>query len=445
MAVVDTPAQALRSVLRGDVDVLDASEVAVELGQLKAARGVIDSYEVKLTNRLRVLNASGASLPPSDVHARSGGVSAKEAAAKERRAKALDDAPAVGSKLDDGTITSDHVDALANATSRLDDETRSAFFDHDDDLAADAARMTPEEFARSCRDLIREVERDQGIERDRQQRRQTRLSKKIEADGMYSLHGRFHPELGHAIFTALDAETAKLVKAGGDRSVDRQAVAAEALGNLVSGGHQATRPRDAELGLLVDARTIESGPHADSVCEYTDGTPAPLPHVRRFLCNGLIHPIVIDSNGVVLDAGSGQRLANRAQRRALRAMYPTCAFPGCDTTFTMCEVHHLLPFEHGGPTDLANLIPLCSRHHHVVHDQGLELALDDDRTLTITAPDGSTIVMPVPGRQPADPITHERAPAGPNERDGHPPPTVGRPPDPPPGSIDDDRQLRLIA
>ncbi|MEZ5295978.1 MAG: DUF222 domain-containing protein [Ilumatobacteraceae bacterium] len=214
MAVVETPAQALRSVLRGDVDVLDASEVAVELGQLKAARGVIDSYEVKLTNRLRVLNASGASLPPSDVHARSGGVSAKEAAAKERRAKALDDAPAVGSKLDDGTITSDHVDALANATSRLDDETRSAFFDHDDDLAADAAHMTPEEFARSCRDLIREVERDQGIERDRQQRRQTRLSKKIEADGMYSLHGRFHPELGHAIFTALDAEAAKLVKAG---------------------------------------------------------------------------------------------------------------------------------------------------------------------------------------------------------------------------------------
>ncbi|MEZ5295977.1 MAG: HNH endonuclease signature motif containing protein [Ilumatobacteraceae bacterium] len=124
---------------------------------------------------------------------------------------------------------------------------------------------------------------------------------------------------------------------------------------------------------------------------------------------------------------------------------PHVRLPGCDTTFTMCEVHHLLPFEHGGPTDLANLIPLCSRHHHVVHDQGLELALDDDRTLTITAPDGSTIVTPIPGRQPADPITHERAlrrarrtgrTSAPERR-----PTTRSSP----GSADDDRQLRLIA
>ena len=447
-ARTSNPADMLRSVLPGDVDLLDAAEIAVRLGELKRARGVLDAYEVQLTNRLRVLNAAGSSLPPSDVHARCGGLSSKEAKDKQRRAEVLDDAPAVGARLDDGSISAGHVDALANATSRLDDETRDAFFGHDDDLAVDAARMTPEEFGRSCRDLIRLIERDHGIERDRERRRQTRLSKKIEPDGMYSIHGRFHPELGHTIFRALDAETAKLVKAGGDRSVDRQQVAADALGNLVTGGHHANRPREADVAVIIDAQTLTSGPHPESVCEYDDGTPIPLPHARRFVCNGRLHPIVVDTNGVVLDAGREQRLANRAQRRALRAMYPTCAFPGCDTTFNMCEIHHIVPFEQGGGTDLHNLLPLCSRHHHVVHDQQLVVTLDDERNLTIVEPDGTTTISPLPGRrvgeQPGD--RHDRS----TERtDDHPPrrrPPPARPPHPPPGPIDADAdQLRLIA
>ena len=93
---------------------------------------------------------------------------------------------------------------------------------------------------------------------------------------MYILNSRFHPELGLAIFTAIDAETGKLVKAGGDRTVDRAAVAAEALGNLVSGGHQAARPREAEVLLLVDENTVVDGVHDRTVCEYGDGSPAPV-------------------------------------------------------------------------------------------------------------------------------------------------------------------------
>jgi hypothetical protein len=102
------------------------------------------------------------------------------------------------------------------------------------------------------------------------------------------------------------------------------------------------------------------------------------------VCNGTIVPIIIDTNGVVLNAGREQRLANRHQRRALRAMYATCAFHGCDVVFNRCEIHHLDPWELGGPTDLDRLLPLCSRHHHVIHEPGWELHLAPDRTLTTT-------------------------------------------------------------
>ena len=38
----------------------------------------------------------------------------------------------------------------------------------------------------------------------------------------------------------------------------------------------------------------------------------------------------------------------------------------------------------------SNLLPVCNRHHHLVHEGGLQLHLAADRTLTITRSDGIT-------------------------------------------------------
>ena len=105
-------------------------------------------------------------------------------------------------------------------------------------------------------------------------------------------------------------------------------------------------------------------------------------------CQGLLIPLVFDRNGNQLDMGNQIRLANRAQRRALRAIYRTCAFPGCDVPFHRTEAHHIWPWELGGPTDLINLLPLCARHHHLAHEGGWSLQLAPDRTLTVYRPDG---------------------------------------------------------
>ncbi len=40
-------------------------------------------------------------------------------------------------------------------------------------------------------------------------------------------------------------------------------------------------------------------------------------------------------------------------------------------------------------TNLDNLIPLCSVHHHEVHEGGWTLTLRRDRTITLTRPDGT--------------------------------------------------------
>ena len=46
---------------------------------------------------------------------------------------------------------------------------------------------------------------------------------------------------------------------------------------------------------------------------------------------------------------------------------PHCQYPGC-TAARELEAHHLIPVEHGGKTELDNLILLCPRHHKLLHD-----------------------------------------------------------------------------
>ena len=380
----------LAAMLACDVEALGTAEAAAAAGWVRRLRGLIDRFDADLTRRVDRLHADGRSAPVSDVLPRQQNVSAAEARRRERRAKVLERATRFGEALAAGTVGSEHADALANATCKLDDTVAAEFFAREDALLDRASGTTPEQFARHCRDLARRLERDQGLSREQQQRRETRLTRTITPDGMYRLTGVFHPELGARIFTAIDHEVASLVSASGDRSDDRTALAAEALGNLVSGGHQAARPGEAEIVIIVDQTTLTEGLHAHSVCETDDGAVLPPDTVRRLCCQGRLTPVYV-VDGIPVNVGRQQRLANRAQRRALRAMYRTCAFGTCDVPFNRCEIHHVIAWEVGGPTDLHNLLPLCSRHHHLVHELGWKLDLAPDRQLTITQRDGDLV------------------------------------------------------
>jgi hypothetical protein len=68
-------------------------------------------------------------------------------------------------------------------------------------------------------------------------------------------------------------------------------------------------------------------------------------------------------------------------------MYTTCAIPDCDVPYHRCQIHHIDYWENGGRTDLDNQVPLCSRHHHAVHEGGWTLSLErSTRDVTLTPP-----------------------------------------------------------
>ena len=77
-----------------------------------------------------------------------------------------------------------------------------------------------------------------------------------------------------------------------------------------------------------------------------------------------------------------------------------CAVPGCTQTHIL-EVHHIIHWEDGGPTDTWNLICLCP-HHHRLHHRG-ELGITgnaDDGTVVFTDRNG-TPLQPSRGQTPA--------------------------------------------
>ena len=125
------------------------------------------------------------------------------------------------------------------------------------------------------------------------------------------------------------------------------------------------------------------------MCETADGSPLPVETMRRHGCDAAITPIVLDDDGVPLNVGRTRRLATAEQRRALRVMYRTCGFPGCQVRFEDCRIHHVTWWEHLGATNLDNLLPICERHHHHVHECGWTLTLKPDRTITLRRPDGT--------------------------------------------------------
>ncbi|HLS26551.1 MAG TPA: DUF222 domain-containing protein [Beutenbergiaceae bacterium] len=97
--------------------------------------------------------------------------------------------------------------------------------------------------------------------------------------------------------------------------------------------------------------------------------------VRRMACDAGIIPVVLGTEGEILDMGREKRLFTPAQHRALWHRDKRCTFPGCTIPPQWCAAHHIQHWVDGGPTDLDNAALLCQRHHTYVHTNQLTATL----------------------------------------------------------------------
>jgi hypothetical protein len=98
---------------------------------------------------------------------------------------------------------------------------------------------------------------------------------------------------------------------------------------------------------------------------------------------------VTHAGSEILNLGHTTRQPSRAQRRALLARDGGCRFPGC-VERRYVEAHHVVHWIDLGPTDLDNLVLLCWRHHHSIHEGGYSIALSAG-AVTVWRPDGTLL------------------------------------------------------
>jgi hypothetical protein len=385
MPAVD-PVAAVARLAAVDPAQCDRAAVAALVATALTVRSWLDAFDAGLALRAGQLDGSAAELLGAGGKRR-----AREAEAVVGRAAVLESMPSLHDALAAGSVSAGHVDAVARAAARLDAPERAELVELAPSLVAAASSSSVDAFERDTRTLAQLLSRDSGAGHHERLRRQRSLRRWVDAAGLHHTHIALDPEADAKFSAALDAAVAAERRRGDEVGEDRtfEQLKADAFVTLATGARSGER-RHGEVLVLIDHDTLAGGLHARSVCETNDGAALPSEAVRRMCCDADIIPVVLGGDGAVLDVGRARRVASASQRRALRAMYRSCGFPGCTVRFGDCEIHHVLEWiEQRGPTDLDNLLPLCSRHHHLVHDGHWSLTLHPDRTVVVRRPDGS--------------------------------------------------------
>jgi len=316
-----------------------------------------------------------------------GGLTSREAREVVSRGLVTEVAPEMGAVLAAGNTTAAHVDALGRGL-KIAGAEREAFMAYLPELVEASTTMSAFEFGQLVTETAKSVVTDDGLSTFERQKRETFFKMRHEADGCLSVSGKFDP-ISASILKSKIGRFVEAMFHSGDREVPvevmpwiepndhRQAQALIALVNGASDTASDVSAR-AEIVVHVDLETLKNGLHAGGTCRTALGADLPVETVRRLACEAEILPVVLDGRSVPIDVGRSKRLATVHQRRALEAIHPTCAIPDCEVIFDHCNVHHIEYWENGGATDLNNMIPLCSRHHHAAHEGGWKLQLNPE-------------------------------------------------------------------
>lgn len=303
-------------------------------------RGWLDSFDIDCARRARQLADAGVAEPPESLFGNAGRRSNQDAAGIGSHTDALDefggptgptsDADGDTDTPDDGTdgadsferalregrISTGHVDAIANATRRLDAAARTEFRRRIGDLLAAALVESIASFTRRCRALAQRIVAAQATsdadELDRQ-RRNSSVKRWIDKiTGMHHTHLELDPIRDAQLWSIVNAHLSSNVQNDGNATtpwmqMQVDAFVAAATGTTVSSSTLADRLDDAnahgdadspgrsradaedlaherrvpEIMVLTDYRTLVEGLHELSICETDDGVPLPVSTVRR--------------------------------------------------------------------------------------------------------------------------------------------------------------------
>jgi hypothetical protein len=122
--------------------------------------------------------------------------------------------------------------------------------------------------------------------------------------------------------------------------------------------------------------------------------------VRKLSCDGRLQFVLHGKDGNALGIGETSRQVPRwLRRQVLHRDGDGCAFPGCEAR-RFLHIHHIEHWARGGPTDLDNLLTVCTSHHDLIHEGRWSVTRSPEGKLTWFRPSGRVYeVGPAPPRR----------------------------------------------
>jgi Domain of unknown function (DUF222)/HNH endonuclease len=290
-------------------------------------------------------------------------------------AKTLERLPETQRAFDAGEISRAHAQAMADGFT----EERAEQLAHiEADLVGIARRVDPKSLRAAVQRYTDAIDGDNGAGNDERAYEKNRF-RAAPVGGRVATDGSLDLESGQLVISAVEAMAADLRQDGDTRRTSQRH--AEALVEIcrrsLALDHKhvspSTRRRgQPHLSFVVDGRAYEAE-HPDLIADIR----IEAEHVgqlsrttlERLSCDCEINRIVTDGDSLIIDVGRTTRNIPGPLWRALVVRDRHCQEPGCDRPPGWCEAHHIWHWEHGGPTNLANLELLCWQHHRQRHLQ----------------------------------------------------------------------------
>jgi hypothetical protein len=297
---------------------------------------------------------------------------------KVRVARALRKLPAISDSFSTGELSYSKVRAL----------TRVAGDHNEQDLLGFALRTTATRVEERCRELRFGMDMSIDVASRAYANRSLRVSRNQQR-GMMTVTVELPIEAGELLEKALDrAREQDIDKTPEFADESWSTQQADAFANLVSDylaghGENDSSPSDNYLVTIhVDQSALAGGEGRSAL---------PIESVKRLCCDG--HAVVIteDNEGEPLSIGRKTRIVPAAIKRVVLAKHnDRCTFPGCHNG-RFLHIHHIEHWSNGGETSVENLMPLCTRHHSLVHEGRFRVEKDYRDNWIFVRPEGQVI------------------------------------------------------
>ena len=343
-----------------------------ELEGLVAGAGrvvaALNALQTRCATEIEALNDGGVN--SKTVLREAGRMSTRSANTVAKTAAGLAEMPKLAESLADGAITVEHAAVAVAAAAKTSTEQV------DNELSKLAETSSVDVFTEQSRRWVNRNQPDDGAELYQQQRHNRLFKHWVNEAGMGVLLAELDPTSYQQAVKAINVEYDRLWRDDGGRDgkpddvrTAKQRLADAFVALITDPGRRGPGSTRMQLIAVADIERLR-GDNPTGVAEIVGGEALPQTVLERLMCIATVTGVVFDGKGQPIWVGRDRRFPTEAQIKAIIARDRTCRGTGCAAGPERCEIHHIVPWEEGGLTDIDKMCLACPHCHHNIHDRG---------------------------------------------------------------------------